>query len=279
MIKIALFPKIDKETSRKVSEGVVEFLTKRGVLVVMDDEHAPQFNLVPLSNVNFNELQFLISMGGDGTILRLLHRYQEFDIPIIGINMGHLGFMADIPTSDIYPSLSDLLEGNYEIESRMMVSAYFGDHEGFALNDVVVHRSNNSNLIELAIKVDGKHINTFESDGIIIATPNGSTAYSLAAGGPILTPQLDAVVLTPICPHTISNRPIVLMPHHEIQIQYLSAFQPLDVVYDGLVQGQMKVGDTLKVKKHKKKLRIVRLARHDYFATLRSKLGWVGKLR
>lgn len=279
MMKIALFPKIDKETSRKVSEGVVDFLTQRGVLVVMDDEHAPIFNVVPLSSVNFNELQFLISMGGDGSILRLLHRYQQFDFPIIGINVGHLGFMADIPVSDIYPSLSDLLEGNYEIESRMMVSAYLEDQEGFALNDVVVHRSGNSNLIELAIKVDGKHINTFESDGIILATPNGSTAYSLAAGGPILTPQLEAVVLTPICPHTISNRPIVLTPHHEIQLQYLSSFHPIDVAYDGLIQGQMKVGDTLKVKKHKKKLRIVRLARHDYFATLRSKLGWVGKLR
>ncbi len=279
MMKIALFPKVDKETSRRIAQGVVDFLMQRNVMVVMDDENATSFNLPPISSVNFNELQFIISMGGDGTILRLLHHYQQFDIPIIGINMGHLGFMADIPVSDIYPSLSDLLEGSYEIEHRMMLAASLNESENFALNDVVIHRSSNPNLVELAIKVDGKHINTFEADGIIFATPNGSTAYSLAAGGPILTPQLEAVVLTPICPHTISNRPIVLMPHHEIQIQYLSTCHDLDVVYDGISQGQMKAGGSLEIKKHKKMLRIVRLARHDYFATLRTKLGWVGKLR
>lgn len=279
MIKIALFPKMNKETSRKIAEGVVEFLTHRGVLVVVSDEYTEHFNVPGLSTVNFNELQFLISMGGDGTILRLLHHYQQFDIPIIGINVGHLGFMADIPVPDIYPSLEDLLQGAYEIELRMMLDATFQNNHGFALNDVVVHRSSNPNLVELAIKVDGKHINTFESDGIIIATPNGSTAYSLAAGGPILTPQLEAVAITPICPHTISNRPVVLMPHHEIQIQYLTQGHPLDVVYDGIAQGQMDNQDALTIKKHKKMLRIVRLKRHDYFATLRSKLGWVGKLR
>lgn len=279
MIKIALFPKINKETSKRISKGVVDFLMQRGVMVVMDEENAKNFDVPSLSNVDVSELQFLISMGGDGTILRLLHTYQIFDVPIIGINLGHLGFMADIPISDIYPSLSDLLSGAYEIEERMMLFASTGKKEGFALNDIVVHRSSNPNLVELAIKVDGGHINTFEADGIIIATPNGSTAYSLAAGGPILTPELDAVVLTPICPHTISNRPIVLMPDHEIEVQYLSACNALELVFDGISQGEMEAGKSLKIKKHKKKLRIVRLRRHDYFATLRTKLGWVGKLR
>ena len=279
MMKIALFPKIDKEASIRIAQSVIDFLTERGVMVVIDDENAKRFDMPPLSSVDFNELQFLISMGGDGTILRLLHKYEQFDTPIIGINIGHLGFMADIPISDIYPSLTDLLEGNYEIEDRMMLSAVIDDNTGFALNDIVVHRSANSNLVEIAIKVDGGHINTFEADGIIIATPNGSTAYSLAAGGPILTPQLDAVVLTPICPHTISNRPIVLMPHHEIEVQYLSDYRALDLVFDGISQGTMDAGSSLKIKKHQKKLRIVRLSRHDYFATLRTKLGWVGKLR
>ncbi len=279
MMKIALFPKVDKETSKRIAKGVIDFLTERNVMVVTDDETAEVFNLPPLSSIDFKELQFIISMGGDGTILRLLHTYEKFDIPIIGINVGHLGFMADIPVPDIYPSLTDLLEGSYEIENRMMLSAVLKDQTNFALNDVVIHRSGNPNLVELAIKVDGKHINTFEADGIIVATPNGSTAYSLAAGGPILTPQLEAVALTPICPHTISNRPIVLMPHHEIQIQYLTTGRALDVVYDGILQGQMEAGETLQIKKHKKMLRIVRLGRHDYFATLRTKLGWVGKLR
>ncbi len=279
MMKIALFPKLDKEISKQIAKQVVEYLTKHNVMVVMDDEHAPLFQLPSLSNIDHHELQFIISMGGDGTILRLFHRYQKFDVPIIGINLGHLGFMADIPISDIYPSLDDLLAGAYEIEERMMLKASYNGHGTFALNDVVVHRSSIPNLVELAIKVDGVLINTFEADGLIIATPTGSTAYSLAAGGPILTPQLEALVLTPICPHTVSNRPIVLTPNHEIQIQYLSNSSPVEVVIDGMIKHSLSSQEKLTIKKHEKKLHIVRLKRHDYFSTLRTKLGWVGKLR
>lgn len=279
MMKIALFPKLDTQNSKKLAEDVVNFLSERDVMVIMDDESAKVFDLPPISNVDFNEIQFFISMGGDGTILRLLQKYQKFDIPIIGINVGHLGFMADIPSSDIYPSLNDLLEGAYEIENRIVLNADLQGNKGCAVNDVVIHRASNPNLVELAIKVDGGHINTFEADGIIIATPNGSTAYSLAAGGPILVPRLDALVLTPICPHTISNRPIVLSPNYEIEIQYLSPYDPIEVVLDGINHEQMKTGDVLKVKKHDKNFRIVSLSRHDYFSTLRTKLGWVGKLR
>ena len=279
MMKIALFPRIDKETSKRLAMGVLEFLAKRGVMVVMDDESAPFFDVPPISSIDLNEIHFFISMGGDGTILRLIHKYRCFEVPIIGINIGHLGFMADIPISDIYPSLTELLEGRYTIENRLILEGQLEDQTGFAINDIVFHRSQNSSLVEIAIKVDGNHINTFESDGVIFATPNGSTAYSLAAGGPILTPRLDAIVLTPICPHTISNRPIVLMPDHEIQIQYLSAYDPIEVVLDGISHFSMSSGDTFTMRRHQNHFRIVSLKRHDYFSTLRTKLGWVGKLR
>ncbi len=279
MMQIALFPKIDNKFSKQYTHQVIEILAKYGVMVVVEDQYSELFKAPPLSSVDFKKLQFLISMGGDGTILRLIHRYKQFDIPIIGINLGHLGFMADIPLNEIEISLVDLIEGAYRVENRMMLQAKMNDLEGFALNDIVVHRSNRSNLVEFAIKVNGGLINTFEADGMIIATPNGSTAYSLAAGGPILTPELEAVVLTPVCAHTISNRPIVLSPRHEIEIQYLRGKYPLEAVFDGISQGKMGQMMSLRIKKHEKKLRIVRLSRHDYFATLRTKLGWVGKLR
>ncbi len=279
MMKIALFPKVDTKHTQQLAQEVVTFLSERNVMVVMDDDDASLFDVPPISSVDFKEIQFFISMGGDGTILRLMHRYQRFDIPVIGINSGHLGFMADIPASDIYPSLTDLLEGSYEIENRIVLQGNLNKKTGFAINDVVIHRSANPNLVELAIKVNGGHINTFEADGVIVATPNGSTAYSLAAGGPILTPQLGAVVLTPISPHTISNRPIVLSADYEIEIQYLSPYDPVEVVLDGISHGKMSTGDILKIKKHEKNFRMVSLSRHDYFSTLRTKLGWVGKLR
>ncbi|MCH9633644.1 MAG: NAD kinase [Chlamydiae bacterium] len=279
MMKILLFPKLDSEKNKALAKEVLDFLLGKGVMVIMDDQSAALFDVPPLSSVDTHEINFMVSMGGDGTILRLLHQYQTFDIPVIGINSGHLGFMADIPSTDVKPSLSDLLEGAYEIENRLMLQSHIGDFEGFAINDVAIHRSSNPNLVELAIRVNGNPINTFESDGVIVSTPNGSTAYSLAAGGPILTPQLGAVVLTPISPHTISNRPIVLSADYEIEIEYRSAYDPIEVVLDGISHGQMKTGDVIKIKKHEKKFRMVTLSRHDYFSTLRTKLGWVGKLR
>ena len=134
-------------------------------------------------------------------------------------------------------------------------------------------------MVELGIHVNGLYLNTFEADGLIIATPNGSTAYSLAAGGPIVSPALDAVVITPICPHTISNRPIVLAAAQEIQIQYLSDYPPVEVRADGLPPLPLATGESFHIRRSPRKFKLVRLTRRDYFSTLRSKLGWAGKLR
>jgi NAD+ kinase len=149
----------------------------------------------------------------------------------------------------------------------------------FAVNEIVVHRAKNPSLIDLAIHVDGTYLNTFSADGVIIATPSGSTAYSLAAGGPILTPDLSAFVITPICPHTISNVPIVLMPKREIAIQYLSEYAPVEVIYDGICTFTMKSGDVFHVRPSKEQFRLVNLHAHDYFSTLRTKLNWSGTLK
>jgi NAD+ kinase len=147
-----------------------------------------------------------------------------------------------------------------------------------AVNDFVIHRASNYSLIELSIQVDGEYVNTFVADGIIIATPNGSTAYSLAAGGPILSPDLDALVITPICPHTISNRPIVLTAERRIEITYLSDYDPVEVRADGLEAHFLTTGQSLHVTKSNRPFKLVNLHEHEYFATLRRKLGWSGKL-
>lgn len=277
---IAIFPNNQKNHSRNLSIGIIEFLTNHGVTVVAEDEIAKEINAKPLSEVNAKEIKFLISMGGDGTILGLVHKYVDLDAAILGINLGHLGFMADIPLSDIYPSLQDLLNGAYRIDERVMIKGVPQKGEiSFAVNDIVVHRAKNPSLVEMAIHVDGVYLNTFESDGIIIATPNGSTAYSLAAGGPILSPDLQAFVVTPISPHTISNRPIVLNCEQEIQIQYLSEYDPLEVRCDGIDQHFLHTGEVFRISKAPKRFKLVSLLRRDYFSTLRTKLGWSGKLR
>ncbi len=272
---IALFPNEKKKQSFELAVQIRSFLEDQGVTVVAEDEKAISIGAHPLSSIDPSKIKFLISMGGDGTILRLCHRYSHLNAPIVGINLGHLGFMADIPTDDIYPSLTDLLKGAYKIDTRLMLQA-----NGLnAVNDIVFHRAHNYSLIELSIEVDNTHVNTFTADGMILATPNGSTAYSLAAGGPILSPNLDALVMTPICPHTISNRPIVLSPDQSIKVTYLSDYGPIEVRADGLDSLSLKSGESLTIKRSPRTFKRVSLHRHEYFSTLRTKLGWSGKLR
>lgn len=277
---IAIFPNLKKHPSTSLSLGIIKFLTGHGIKVVAEDEDAAAINAIPISKINPKEIDFLLTMGGDGTILRIVHQYAHLNAAIIGINLGHLGFMADIPMADVYPSLQDLIDGSYRIEERLAIEGKSPDGTThFAVNDIVVHRGKNPSLVELGIHVDGVYINTFEADGLIIATPNGSTAYSLAAGGPILSPNLDALLITPISPHTISNRPIVLSPDKEIQIQYLSPYGSVDATIDGYDHHELHTREMYRIRKSTKKFRLVSLHRHDYFATLRTKLGWAGKLR
>lgn len=276
---IALFPNERKTHSFDLAKEIRHFLESRRIQITAEDEKAGQIGAIPLSKVNHADIQFLISMGGDGTLLRIAHRFNHINAPILGINLGHLGFMADVPIHDIIASLTDLLEGRYKIDERLMLETK--SHSGKtlqAVNDIVLHRANNYSLIELAISLDGIPVNNFVADGIVIATPNGSTAYSLAAGGPILSPNLDAIVLTPICPHTISNRPIVLTPHQTIEIEYLSPYDPIDVRADGLDTFLLPSKGKISVKRSAKKFKLVNLTRHEYFTTLRTKLGWSGKL-
>jgi NAD+ kinase len=277
---IALFPNESKNDSLKIATDIRRFLQSKGVHVVAADHQAEEIRATLLSTIDSKQIDFRISLGGDGTILRHVHRYPEIDAPLLGINLGSLGFLADIPLNEIYPSLEDLLEGRYTLQSRMMMEGKLSDgQQNFAVNEVVVHRAQNPCLVDLAIYVDGSYLNTFSADGMIISTPSGSTAYSLAAGGPILTPELDAFVLTPICPHTISNRPIVLLPKHEIQIKYLSPYAPVEISCDGISWFNLETEKTLTISQSSQRFHLVNLARHDYFYTLRKKLGWQGKLK
>jgi len=272
---IALFPNRAKADSHKTSLSIIEYLKQHGVSVVADCEAAKDLNIQPIESVNPKEINFMITLGGDGTMLSAAHLYPELDCPMLGINLGHLGFMADVPLDDLFPSLQDLLSGAYNIEERLVLAAESPTGErSFAINDLVVHRARNPSLIEIGIHVDGIFLNTFQADGLVIATPNGSTAYSLAAGGPIINPAVEAVVITPICAHTISNRPIVLAPDQDIQIQYLSEYDPVEFISDGIDQFDLSTGETFLITRHEKRFKIVKLFRRDYFSTLRTKLGY-----
>jgi NAD+ kinase len=277
---IALFPNSKKQHSIEISRKIHAYLTKCGVQVVVETEHSEIIGITPLSNVMPEMIDFMVTLGGDGTILRAIHRHPNINSPILAINMGSLGFMADITLDEIYPSLQKLLDGQYIIQERIVMDGQTSANQSsFAVNDIVIHRAKNPSLVDLAIFVDNQYLNTFSADGVIISTPSGSTAYSLAAGGPILTPELEAFVITPICPHTISNRPIVLTPDYDIRVEYISDYDPVEITYDGFSYHTMNKNDSLHINRSKRIFRLVSLPGHDYYSTLRTKLGWAGKLR
>lgn len=277
---VFLYRNTIKNRSKNIAVGVREFLSSHGAQVVAEDEEQDVIGTQRLSDVDPNSIKFTITLGGDGTILQMVHRHPDIIAPIVGINLGSLGFMADIPITEIYPSLKELLSNNYTVEERIVMEGHGpGSETCFAVNEITFHRAKNASLIDIAIHIDGTYLNTFTADGVIVSTPNGSTAYSLAAGGPIVTPELDAYIITPISPHTISNRPLVLMPHHEVQFQYISELKPIEAVADGLTTIEIVTGEVFYIRKSKKKFLLVKLPHHDYFATLRSKLGWAGKMR
>ena len=277
---IALFYNTQKDNSHNIANSIREYLEKRSITVLGEDEDALHIEAIKLSSVPENKVDFCITIGGDGTILRLIHKYPNLSAPILAINLGSLGFMADITIEQIFVSLDNLINGSYEIESRLLIEGITSTNQySYALNEIVIHRSGYPSLIDLSIHVDNKYLNTFSADGIILSTPSGSTAYSLSAGGPILSLGLNGLVLTPICPHTISNRPIVLSAEHTITIEYIGKSAYVDVIYDGIPSFTIKSGDSVSIHRSKKVFRQVNMPTHDYFATLRTKLGWSGQLK
>lgn len=279
-MKIFLYHNKLKHEAKNIALGMREYLAARGAKVIAEDDEAESFGAIRLSEVDPASIDCVITLGGDGTMLRFMHYHAEMDAPILGVNLGSLGFMADIPVSEIYPSLHELLNRNFTVQERfMMEGRSLSEETCFAVNDISFHRAQNVSLVDIAIHVDGAYLNTFTADGVVISTASGSTAYSLAAGGPILSPELAAFIITPISPHTISNRPIVLMPKKEIQIQYMSELKPIEITADGFVTAQILPGGVFYVTVPTRKFRLIKLPHHDYFSTLRTKLGWSGKLR
>jgi len=278
---IAIFFHQERIKAKERAREICQFLKQHGKQVVAEDQDAEPIAALPLSKTDPKTLEAVITLGGDGSILRMVQNHPEIHAPIMAINMGSLGFMADIPEDEIQRALLALLKQEYTVDRRLMIEGLKENSKEhcFALNDIVLHRAANPSLVDLSISVDGLYLNTFSADGLIISTPTGSTAYSLAAGGPIVSPDLKALILTPICPHTISNRPVVLLPKSKIEITCGSPMYPVEVTADGFHTFSISHGESVAVALSKKEFRLFSLPGQDFFSTLRKKLGWSGKLK
>ncbi len=282
MKRVGLVAKPDAAQAQSVILRLVEWFGSRGMTVVLEKETA---GLVPSASVPAarksdlpGQVDLLIVLGGDGTLLSMARAVGDLGVPILGVNLGGLGFLTATTLDEMLPALERLLSGGMEIEERMMLNASLrrgGQVVGqyIALNDVVITKSAMSRIIDLSVSVGGRHAISYRADGLIISTPTGSTAYNLSAGGPILFPTMDAVVLTPIAPHTLSNRPIAVPGAQRIEVALLVE-QDVMLTMDGQVGVPLRERDVVEVQKAAARIRLVRFPQKDFFSVLRTKLKW-----
>ena len=217
----------------------------------------------------------IIVFGGDGTLLRSARKYLEYDIPILGINMGTVGFLTDVKTQDFESIIQDVLNGNCQVEERNLVSATFANKTVYGLNEIVIHSGGYTQLMRYRLSVNNKIVYEQRSDGLIIATPTGSTAYALSAGGPIIHPALDVWTILPMLPQSISSRPFVISSDENVTINLISGpMKEAKICADGQEDENAPYDKDIVISKMDNKLRLVHPLNNDFFEACREKLGW-----
>ena len=222
----------------------------------------------------------VISMGGDGTLLHTARSLIDHDVPLLGINLGRLGFLVDISPDQLQERLGEIFQGNYLEEQRIMLVVSIGNAHGphrvnHAFNDVVVHKWEAARMIEVDTFIDERLLNSMRSDGLIVATPTGSTAYALSGGGPIMDPDMDAMVIVPICPHSMNYRPYVFDGNCEVELKVQDESCPhAQVSCDGQINMAIAPGDVIRIKRHPKRVRLIHPPEYNHFQVLRTKLRW-----
>ncbi|MCH8105964.1 MAG: NAD(+) kinase [Proteobacteria bacterium] len=226
-----------------------------------------------------DQSDLVISLGGDGTLLTAARALVDKDTPLLGINMGRLGFLADVSIDDFETHLEEVVGGKYTVEKRFFIEGEFHSpnqpvSKNIALNDIILHSHESVSMIEYEVFSDGKLIHQQRADGVIVTTPTGSTAYALSGGGPIMHPSLETLAIVPVCPHTLSNRPIVLSAHQEIEIHLSQPGSSAQVNYDGRSTVIMENKDSIRINRYPRPLNLLHPQDYDYFEILRAKLNW-----
>ncbi len=288
MQRVAVIANLAKGKVPNIMQELIRNLERKNVSVFLLEDAAKFFRRKELKageeKIRKNA-QLLISLGGDGTLLKAARMVKDKNIPILGVNMGSLGFLTEITYKNLNKALPALFSKKYCVEKRNMltISVRSCKEQLFALNDVVLSRGASARIVELKTYIDGSYLTTFASDGLIISTSTGSTAHSLSSGGPIVHPSMDCILIVPICPHTLSNRPIVVPSHSKIKVKML-AESAVDYTIDGQIGGKLKKGDEIEVRLAPFTASLIRLKktcplhsrRENFYELLRKKLKWSG---
>lgn len=281
-LKIALVGKYQADGSSTMLKELSDTLISLGCATFIEEETAShtQIHDMPLIRAEEFEKQadLAVVLGGDGTMLGIARKIAGQNVPLIGVNMGRLGYMTDIPLHDAQPVLTEILSGRFDVDIRYLLEAELirNNHviaQGLALNDVVVNRSGISGMVELTVNVNNQFMYNQRSDGLIVATPTGSTAYAMSVGGPILHPSVAGTVLAPIAPHALSNRPIVLPSDAVITIE-LAGGKDVTVNFDMQSLANLQLGDQIRIKRSSKTVTLLHPLGHSDYKALRQKLHW-----
>jgi NAD+ kinase len=279
--RIGIVVKPNKEEAVSVARELIGWLAQRNIRVYLDSIVAASVN--PSLSCPREEIgrwvDLLIVLGGDGTLLSAARHLEGEKVPILGVNLGGLGFLTEITLEELYPVLEKALEGNMETERRMKLHATVlrrGNKVGeyTILNDVVISKSVLARIIHLRNSINGAYVTTYRGDGVIICTPTGSTAYSLAAGGPIVYPSMDSVLITPICPHTLTNRPLLIPDRATVEFTLETEESDVRLTLDGQVGCDILPFDQVVITKAKSHVFFIKSPFKDYFQILRTKLKW-----
>jgi NAD+ kinase len=264
-----------------ITRQLAGWLADRQIEVLLDEETALSVGRpdgIPRDRLPPN-VDLAIAAGGDGTLLAVARAAAPLEIPILGINFGSLGFLTELQPADALAGLEEVIAGRYSIEERQALRVCYTQAGSSVrryalLNDVVVTKSALARMIDLRVRVDEEEVATYTSDGLIVATPTGSTAYNLSAGGPILDPRMSAFVIAPICPHTMTYRPVVVPDNVLIEVRLRSADEEVYLTLDGQIGFPFQTGDRLTIDNHPHPVRLVRVSARGFFEILRSKLRW-----
>jgi NAD+ kinase len=272
--RVGIVVKQNHDEARRTANELSEWLEKRG----MDLTGEPFSELRGEGDFD-PTVDLVVVLGGDGTMISTARLVEDHDPLVLGINYGSLGYLTEFRIEEMFPAMEMMLAGDYEVDHRVMLKAeHVRDGKmiasGRVLNDVVINKAALARIIEIEVHLNGLFVNTFRSDGLIVATPTGSTAYNLSAGGPIIYPSMNAIVVTPICPFTLTNRPIVIPDTAEIELKLLNANEGVVLTLDGQTGYTMKDRDRVMIRKSSTTFNLVRPASRNYFDVLRNKLKW-----
>lgn len=276
----AIYEATGKTEAEELAVEAIRILKSLGAEVCVSEtlvqkygNELPEINICKRSNYD-NIADIIITFGGDGTILSAVQSYIKSDVPIMGFNVGKLGFLAEFVTIGMEETLKDLMKGNYKVMTRSAIETEVGGETIYALNDIVLEKSDASHMVEIKAYSNGHFIGEYFADGLIIATPTGSTAYNLSAGGPVIFPSSPVLCITPVSPHSLTHRPLVVPDNQNLEFEVYSRTGELTLVADGKVRKKINNGDRIQIRKSDETVKLVEPENSSFFDVLRDKFLW-----